>query len=526
MKRKIVYFNGRFLTQADGLMINSMAVAHDEIVAVGNNLHRDRDWRGYSKIDLHGYTVVPGLVDAHTHFYLFVKSLAEVSLSGIDSLDKCLVKIETFAQSLPRRQWLIGAGLFVEGFARRIEPDRYMLDKVSGGRPAFIFYKDTHTAWVNTRALEVARIDARTPDPPGGRIERLPDGSPSGILREAPAYLRLFRSVPPPSRRLIDRFHKKALEVAYRKGVTGVHSFDSPDGFAYLSDLAAKNKIGLRINYYPPAAMMEHLERTNTRYGTGTPFFRIAGVKIFADGSLGSQTALCFHKYRGSEDNYGIEVTSPPEIARLIRRASGLGMPCAIHAIGDRAIANVLDAVEFSGRPGGRHRIEHLQLVRRKDLARVKRLGIVASMQPSHCPADIAMVRRYWPDQSANAYVFRTVLDKGIPLAFGSDAPIEPLDPIAGIAAAVRRANPGSRDIFHPEQRIYATEGLQAYTVGSAYACGQEDCRGRLLPGYPADFVVLDRDITRIAPARIYDTTVLATVLDGIVRYQDPSLKW
>jgi predicted amidohydrolase YtcJ len=324
----------------------------------------------------------------------------------------------------------------------------------------------------------------------------------------------------------LDRLYRLASEAAYRKGVTGVHSFDGPDGFTYLADLAEKGKTGVRINYYPPAAMLPQLEKTGTRYGIGTDFFRIAGVKVFADGALSSQSALCFHKYARSKANYGIEVTPPAEITRIARRAARLGLPCAIHAIGDRAVANVLDALEASKTPRMRHRIEHLQLVRQKDLARVKRLGVVASTQPSHCPADIDLVRMFWGKQGANAYVFRSVLDKKIPLAFGSDAPIEPLDPIAGIAAAVRRARPGSRDVFHPEQRLYATEALFAYSVGAALAAGQEHCRGYLLPGYPADFVVLDRDITRIAPARIYDTRVLATVIAGKVRYCHSSLRW
>ena len=317
-----------------------------------------------------------------------------------------------------------------------------------------------------------------------------------------------------------------ALEQAYRKGVTGVHSFDGPDGFEYFAGLAEKNKLGLRMNYYPPAELLPQLERTRTGYGTGTDFFRIAGVKLFADGSLGSQTALCFNRYRGSEANYGIEVMPIPEMKRVARRAAGLGLPCAVHAIGDRAVANVLEALESVKRPPLRHRIEHLQLVRRKDLPRAKRLGIAASMQPSHCPSDIEMVRNYWGKRGANAYLFHSVLKKKIPLAFGSDAPIEPLDPIAGIAAAVRRARPGSRDVLHPEQRVTAAEALYAFTVGPAVACGQERSRGYLLPGYPADFAVLDRDITRIAPSRIYDTRVLATVLGGTVRYCDSSLNW
>ncbi len=542
MKNKTLFYNGRILTQADGLTVDSMAVSGNRIVAVGNRLQHDPDWRAYSQIDLRGRTVIPGLVDAHTHFYWFARTLSQISFAGVDSLDKCLKMIKAFSEKLPRGQWLVGTGLFPDGFTRYHLPDRFMLDKVTGGRPAFIFIKDTHSAWVNSKALEFGGITAATPDPAGGHIEHLPDGTPSGILREAPTYMKLFQSIPALSPRAMDKYYHQALEFAYRKGVTGVHSFDGPDGFAYLADRAERGKVGLRIEYYPPGEMLPHLEKTRTRYGMGTDFFRIAGIKLYADGALGSQTALCFRKYIGSKNNYGIEVTSTSDLTKAIRRAARLGLPSAIHAIGDKAVANVLDAFEAAGetRMKGkryptaccgddrrlRHRIEHLQLVRRKDLSRVKRLGIIASMQPSHCIADLDMVQKYWTDRSANAYVFRSVLDKSVQLAFGSDAPIESLDPIAGIAAAVRRARPGSRNAFHPEQRLYATEALHAYTVGPAYAAGQEERRGFLLPGYPADLAVLDRDITRIAPSRILDTEVLATVLDGQVRYADSSLKW
>jgi len=526
LKTKSLFYNGRILTQADGLTADSMAIHKNRIVAVGNRLEYDPDFRSYARINLRGRTVTPGLVDAHTHFYWMAKSYSQVSLEGLDSLDKCRRKIKQFADNLPRGRWVVGTGLFPDGFRTRIEPDRRLLDNVTGGRPAFIFFKDGHSAWVNSKALEFAGITASTRELQGGRIERLPDGTPSGILRESSAYLDLYNRIPPLPKREMDRCYRLALDQAYRKGVTGVHSFDRPDGFEYFAQLAEKNKIGLRINYYPRAVLLPQLEKTGTRYGAGTEFFRIAGVKVFADGALGSRTAFCFNRYRGSRDNYGIEVTSVAEMKRIARRAARLGLPCAVHAIGDRAVANVLDALESVKRPRLRHRIEHLQLVRRKDIPRVKQLGVVASMQPSHCPSDIKMVRNYWGKQGGNAYVFQTVLDNKIPLAFGSDAPIEPLDPIAGIAAAVRRARPGSRDVFHPEQRIFATEALHAYTVGPALAAGQEHCRGYLLPGYPADFVVLDRDITRIAPSRIYETRVLATVLDGTVRFCHSSIKW
>jgi hypothetical protein len=526
LKAKTLFHNGRILTQAGDLSAESMAVNRNSIVAVGQRLEHDPDFRSYTRINLRGRTVIPGLVDAHTHLFMLAATYAQVSLDGLDSIEKCLRKIKRFSDGLPRNRWVVGSGLFPDGFRSRVMPDRHTLDRVTGGRPAFIFFKDTHSAWVNSKALEIAAITGTTKQPDGGRIELLPDGSPSGILREMSAYMGLYNNIPPLTKRETDRCFAQARDHAYRMGVTGVHSFDGPDGFAYYADLAERNKLGLRVEYYPGAALLSQLEKTGTRYGTGTEFFRIAGIKLFADGALGSQTALCFNKYLGSQGNFGIATCSVAQMKQIARRAARLGLPCAIHAIGDKAVSNVLDVLESIKRPKLRHRIEHLQLVRRKDLARVKRLGAVASMQPSHCPSDIEMVRTYWGRRARNAYVFRTALDKGIPLAFGSDTPIEPLDPISGIAAAVRRARPGSRDVLHPEQRVYATEALRAFTVGSAIACGQEHRRGFLLPGYPADFAVLDRDITRIAPSRIYDTRVLATVLDGKLRYCHSSLNW
>jgi len=506
---------------------DSLAISRGVVVAVGNGLQHDRDFRAFPRINLRGKAVVPGFVDAHTHFYMLALSLEQVSLDGVDSFPKCLAKIKAFAAGKPRGSWIVGSGLTPEHFPRREEPDRYVLDNAVGGRPAFIFYKDTHSAWVSSRALAAASISKETLNPDGGQIVRFPDGSPTGLLREKPAYDKVFELIPLPTKRAVARLYDQALALAYQRGVTGVHSMDGPEAFEWFSSMVERGRVGLRINYYPSERLLDQLERTNTRYGTATPFFRIAGVKVFADGALGSQTALCFHKYTGSRDNYGIEVTSVAAMKRMLRRAARLALPCATHAIGDRGVSNVLDAMETCPAPKStRHRIEHLQLVRRKDLLRVKRLAVVASMQPSHCPSDMYMVRKYWCPCEANAYVFRSVIDRQIPLAFGSDAPIEPLNPLAGIADAVRRARPGSRDVFHPEQRITAVEALHAFTVGPAIASGQESSRGRLLPGFPADLVVLSQDITRVAPMRLCDTKVVVTIIDGTVCYTDGLFKW
>jgi len=523
---KLIY-SARIYPQVSGLVANSMAISGNRIIAIGDNLQNTAEFKSFSKVNLKGKTVVPGFIDAHTHFYYFALSYGRVSLDGLDSLDKCLAKIKKFATSLGKDEWLYGEGYAPDSFKKWMEPDRYMLDKVSGNHPAYLFSKDQHSAWVNSRALELAGVDKNTPEPKGGKIERFSDGTPSGILRESPAYKNIHDLIPEPSQKSVKTYYQKALEHAYRKGVTGVQSFDSsPKAFEWFTAMNSNRKLGLRINYYFQAAQLPTLAKNKVHYGMGDDFLRVGGIKIFADGALGSQTALCFSKYIGSKNNYGIEVKSKAQMLEEVAQAARLGLPAAIHAIGDMAVANVLDVFEKAPKltNGVRHRIEHLQLCRRSDIARIKKSNVVASMQPSHCPSDIKMVRKYWGKRGADAYIFRTLIDKGIDLAFGSDVPIEPLDPIAGIAAAVRRANPGSRDVLHPEQKITAEEALYRFTVGPAIAAGQEHCRGRLLPGYPADFVVLSDDITKVSANKIYDIEVLATVLDGEVKYVHNSL--
>jgi hypothetical protein len=519
-------YNGRIHTQSDGVIVDSVAVSKSHIAAVGNNLEHDPEFKKFYPVDLQGKTVVPGLNDAHTHFGFLALSLGRVSLEGLKSIDACLRKLKKHAETLKRDDWVLGAGFSTESFSKRVIPDRHMLDKVTGGRPAFVLSKDEHTAWVNTRALEMAGIHADTPQPSGGEYVKDAGGEPTGILREGPAWQQVAHLVPQPSATAMRRLYDQALQLAWSRGVTGVTSFDSPEVFEFFTDLAERNKLGIRIDYYPPAGMLPTLKQAGIRYGAGNEWLRICGVKIFADGALGSQTALCFNKYKGSKSNYGIEVTPPAEMSRMVKSAARLGLPAAIHAIGDRAVAQVLDVLEEAPalKAGQRHRIEHLQLIRRKDIPRVRKLGVVASMQPSHCPSDIDMIERYWGQRGRNAYIFRTLIDKGVDMAFGSDAPIEPLDPLAGIAAAVRRAPEGKRKAFYPEQRVTASEALQRFTVGPAMAVGQDHVRGRILPGYLADLTVLADDPTRIAATKLYDLKVVATIVDGRIKYGQKNL--
>lgn len=524
MKARSLIYNARIHTQAGGLIVDSIALHKNRIVAVGNRLQHDPDFKAYDRINLKGKCVLPGFVDSHTHFVFYARSLGNVRLQACETIEACVAEVAKMAKKTRTGEWVIGEGYAPDRLKRKVEPTAAMLDAVTGNRPTFIYSKDQHSCWVNSAALRIAGITKKTKQPSGGEIVRDSEGHPTGVLREGPAISMVFTKIPPPTRAQLDRLYKKALEVAYSRGVTGVHSFDGPESYRYLENLAQRGKVGLRINYYPPAAMLPELTERKIFFGRGDDFFRIAGVKIFSDGALGSKTALMFDKYKGSRDNYGIEVTPVRQMKSLIKKAAKLNLPAAIHAIGDKAVSNVLEAFEGSPRLdfGARHRIEHVQLMRRTDLPRLKASGVTASVQPSHCPSDIEMIRTYWGKRGANAYMFRTFLDHHIPLALGSDCPIEPLDPIGGIHDAVRRARIGKRDVFYPEERITAAEAVYGFTAGAAYAVGQEHCRGFLLPGYPADLVILDKDITQVAPTRIPEVTVVATIFDGKPKYTAP----
>ncbi|MCX6830457.1 MAG: amidohydrolase [candidate division Zixibacteria bacterium] len=527
MKKGNLFFNGIIYTQAgDCLVADSMAVKNGRIVAVGKKLEMDADFASFAHINLKNHAVLPGFVDSHTHFYFMAISMGNVKLDGLNSIEETLGKIRVHATRLNKNDWVVGEGFSPDRWKKYILPDRFMLDKVTGGRPAAIFSKDTHMMWANSKALAMAGINRGTPEPKGATIVRLYDGEPSGILKEIPAYFPVFRLISRPEKAKALKLYRMALDASYRKGVTGVHSFDGPEAFPFFVELAEKGRLGLRINYYAPNKMLPALEKGGIQSVFGDDCLRLSGIKIFADGALGSQTAFCFNKYIGSENNYGIEVTSQKDMTAMIETAAALGLPCAVHALGDKAIAHVLDWFEQAPKllSSLRHRIEHLQLIRRSDIGRLKKLQLVASMQPSHCPSDIKMINKYWGNRGKNCFIFRTLLDRGIPLAFGSDAPIEPLDPIAGIDAAVNRFSPGTKESFHPEERLSVAEAVYNFTAGPAYAVGEEHERGYILPGYKADFIILSEDIYKVARTRIKDITVGATYFNGRLVFQNKNL--
>ncbi|MFQ5606808.1 MAG: amidohydrolase [Candidatus Zixiibacteriota bacterium] len=532
MKRGVLFYNGIVEPMRPGrpgrLSANSLAYSDGKISAVGANLENDPELARYQRVNLDGAAVYPGFVDAHTHFCYYALALDQVSLTGVASLSAALKKVKTYASRLSRGEWLSGGGLQVELWAPANWPTAAQLDSVTGERPAALYSHDQHSLWVNSEALRLAGITRHTPDPPGGRIERNPDGSPTGILRENAAFATTLGLIPEPSARRKEELYRRALEIAFSRGVTGIHSFDTGPRLDFLVELSNAGTLGLRVNLYINSSDLDRATRvlgSDPFFGYGDDWFRIAGVKFFADGSLGSKTALLHQPYLKSRASYGVPVHSTQDLASLARRARRLGLPCAVHAIGDRAVTNVITALSKVKPPSGsRHRIEHVQMIRRRDIPALRRLGAVASMQPQQLPGDVDQINNLWGARARNCYLFKTLDAAGVPLAFGSDVPIEPLNPLAGISDAVQRRSASSRRALNSAERIGPLVAVSHFTAGPAYAAGEERYSGALVPGYRADLVILENDLRKIPPARLAQTGVVATILDGECVYSSGAL--
>jgi predicted amidohydrolase YtcJ len=506
--------NGVVRTMDSALPVAAaLAIAGDRI-AGGVGTH-ERALPSQERIDLGGRCVLPGFTDAHVHFPQWALAQRQVRLEDARSLDEAVARVAEAARSCSPERWLRGTGWRSGEWEPAAEPTKQALDPVTGDVPVALMAKDGHSLWLNSAALARANGDLAVP---GGVVETDERGEPTGVLREESAWRFRESFVVTPEAEWLDAMGD-GIRIANARGVTAVHDKDGWLGaLGYFQRLRDEGALTLRVWQSLPHARAEELSELGLRSGFGDDLVRLGYLKVFMDGTLGSRTALM-------RDGTGVRITSGEELAEIIRRGVRAGFPLAVHAIGDRANHEALDAFETTRDEwvplGLRHRIEHAQLLAEEDIARFGRLGVAASVQFSHAPSDRDLADRFWAGMTDRAYAFRSLLDTGALLANGSDAPIEELDPLLGIRAGVLRSL-DDRPAWHPAQTVTVEQALVATTVAPAWLARDEHRRGKLLPGYLADLVVFDRDPVECPPEELAEIRVEATMLGGRWVYGGP----
>jgi predicted amidohydrolase YtcJ len=510
----------------------ALAVRDSKFLAVGDATTIDA-LRGpqTSVIDLAGAPVLPGLCDAHLHFTHYALGLQQIDIVEVPSLAEMLDRVVARAATTPAGQWLRGWGWNQTIWPDQRFPTRHDLDAVIPNHPALLTEKSGHSAVANSLALRLAGLDAKTPNPAGGEIVHDANGQPTGLLLEGPAINLVAQHIPQASAEDLDAAVLVAQRNAHRFGLTSIHDLDGKRGFECFQRLRLRGQLKLRTVTHVAMDQLEHALGVGLHAGLGDEWLRVGGLKLFADGALGPRTAAMIEPYEGEPTNYGITIVDKEDMIDMARRASAAGLPTIVHAIGDRANHDVLDVIELvrkqeeeQGIPCGqrRHRIEHVQVLHPNDVERLAALDVIASVQPIHATQDMFNVDAYWGKRGELAYAFRTLLNTGARLAFGSDAPVETPNPFVGIHAAVtrRRADGApSQEGWHPEQKLTVAEAVAGYTTGAAYAESWENQMGSITPGKYADFIVPDQDIFTCDPMAIKDTGVKLTVVGGEIVY-------
>ncbi|MDX2034541.1 MAG: amidohydrolase [Blastocatellia bacterium] len=528
----LVLVNGRIWTVNDRQPeAEAIACFNGRIVAVGAN-DAIRGWVGPSTrvIDLQGRRVVPGFNDAHVHFLDGGAGLASVQLRDARSPAEFRDRIRDFAAKLPAGRWVLNGNWDHENWTPPQLPTRQLIDAGTPRNPVFINRLDGHMALANSLALKLAGVTRETPDPPGGTIVRDERGEPTGVLKDA-AMNYVYKVIPNPGEDEMAEAIRAAMRYAAENGVTSVQDMSaSPDVLGVYQKLLASGELTVRIYGHQPLAAWERLARAGIRAGFGGERLKIGGLKGFADGSLGSTTALFFAPYLDDPKTAGLPSDEMFPESRMLDRILGAdkaGLQVAIHAIGDKANRAILDfyaeAAKRNGPRDRRFRIEHAQHLRPDEIRSFAGQRVIASMQPYHAIDDGRWAEnRIGPERAKGTYAFRSLLDAGAVLAFGSDWFVAPMEPLMGIYGAVtRRTLDGKRPAgWVPEQKISVAEAVRAFTLGSAYAAFDEKIKGSIEPGKLADLVVLSADIFRIDPVEIEKARVVMTVFDGKVIYE------
>lgn len=521
--------NGRIYTQGAPGFVQALAVSGGRIVAVGSDSEMLALRRSYTRVhNLEGRTVLPGLVDSHVHYSWTARSLSEVNVFEVPTMETALELVAERVRTTPPDQWIVGRGWAQGLWPTLAFPTAADLDRVAPHHPVYLGAKSGHAGWVNTAALRACGITASTLDPEGGEILRDMHGEPTGVLLETAMFLVTAR-IPSPSAEELASAMLNAQALFHEQGLVGLHDYDNPSCMTALQVLHGRGQLTLRVHKNINRPWLDHAIALGIRANFGDDFLKIGALKMFADGALGPKTALMLEPYDGEPTNYGIQVLSPDEIYDSMSQASAHGLPTTVHAIGDRAFRDVCDVFEkvraeeaARGQTPDqmRHRIEHVQVIHPDDRYRLRDLKIIASMQPTHATSDWTVAERYWGDRCEWSYNARWQIDQGVVCAFGSDSPIELFNPFHGIHAAVTRQKNGQPEGgWHPEMCLTLAEAIAGFTIGAAYASYTEDRMGRLLPGYYADLIVLERDIFSIPSTEIADLKPVATMGNGVWRF-------
>lgn len=527
---RLALTNGRVYTQdAARPRAEALACVGNRVVAVGSDAEAlAAAGPGAERIDLGGRAVVPGFVDSHFHFLGFSFDRQRARLDRATSVGEVQRLVAVAAETVGPDDWVLGRGWDRNLWPGAAFPSRRDLDAVAGGRPVCLLSRDVHAVWASSRALELAGITAKTSDPPGGKILREPDGGPSGVLLEsAGEQVRALADRPSPEAAVAAA--RAAQDTLVRVGVTALCNFEGVEAVRALQTLEAAGELRLRVAAGVTRGGLVRAAEAGLSTGFGGDRLKIGLLKLFADGALGSGTAAMLEPYDdGGPEDRGIPTIALDDLVSRIREARAAGIGVAVHAIGDAAVRLVLDAAEVARadrEPGAAEqilRVEHAQLVHPDDIPRFARLDVVASMQPLHATSDMRIADRRWGARCETAYAWRALLDSGARVAFGTDCPVEPPEPLRGIHAAVTRQLPSGDPPggWHPEQRVAVEEAICAYTAGSADALGLGRELGTLAPGYLADAVVLSADPYTADPPSLAEIAVEMTVFDGRVAYR------
>ena len=525
----MILINGKIWTEnPQQKEAEAVAIDGNRIVAVGTTAEISQLKEPHTRVfDLRGRRVVPGFNDAHVHFYSGGADLAGPQLRHAKSRQEFRDTLAAFARTQPSGRWITGGNWDHENWHPAVLPTHELIDGVTRNWPVFVNRLDGHMSLANALALKLAGIDRNTKDVPGGVIVRDAQGNPTGILKDAAQDL-VDRVIPPPSPDQIRTAVRAAQSYANSQGVTSVQDMSAaPDIFRVYQTMMHDGELHVRISGHQPLPDWKRLADVGLLADFGNEILHIGGLKGFADGSLGSSTALFFQPYLDAPDTSGIpsaELAHPEEMFHNIEQADAAGLQVAIHAIGDKANHTILgfyDKVEHEHSPRDRRfRIEHAQHLLASDIPRFAQLHVIASMQPYHCIDDGRWAeKRIGPERAKTTYAFRSLLDSGAVLAFGSDWDVAPMNVLMGIYGAVtRRTLDGKHpNGWIPEQKISVRDAVHAYTMGSAYASFEEKIKGSIEPGKLADLAVLSDDIFAIDPVKIADTKVFMTIFDGKV---------